>query len=64
MKSGVKPLKQTVFVAKSTKKQFLLTNSGVLTSILRVSGLELHSSNTKSNQIKSFIILAVIRRSV
>ena len=30
----VKPQKQTVFVAKSTKKQLLLTNSEVVTSIL------------------------------
>ena len=29
------------------KKQFLLTNSGVITSILGVSGLELHFSGTK-----------------
>ena len=47
MNSGVKPQKQSVFIAKSTKKQFLLTNSGVITSILGVSGLELHSSSTK-----------------
>ena len=47
MNSGVKPQKKSVFIAKSTKKQFLLTNSGVITSILGVSGLELHSSNTK-----------------
>ena len=39
--------KQTVLVAKSTKKQFLLTNYEVRSSILRVSGLELHSSSTK-----------------
>ena len=45
--SGVKPQKQTVFNAKRTKKQFLLTNSGVITSILGVSGLELLSSSTK-----------------
>ena len=48
MDSGVKPLKQTVFIAKSTKKkQFLLTNSRVITSSLGASGLELHSSNTE-----------------
>ena len=29
------------------KKQFLLANSGVITTILGVSGLELHSSCTK-----------------
>ena len=45
MNSGVKPQKQTVFIGKSTKKQFLLTNSGVITSILEVSGLELYSSS-------------------
>ena len=32
---------------KSAKKQFLLANSGVITSILRVSGLELHFSGTE-----------------
>ena len=32
---------------KSAKKQFLLTNSGVITSVLGVSGLELYSSGTK-----------------
>ena len=47
MSSGVKPQKQKVFIAKSTKKQFLLTNSGVITSILRVSGPELHFSSTE-----------------
>ena len=43
LNSGVKPQKQTVFIAKSTKKQFLPTNSGVITSILEVSGFELLS---------------------
>ena len=33
--------------AKFAKKQFLLTNFGVITSILGVSGLELHSSDTE-----------------
>ena len=47
MNSGVKPPKQTVFITKSMKKSFLLTNSGVTSSILRVSGLELHSSSTE-----------------
>ena len=47
MNSGVKPQKQTVFIAKSTKIQFLLTNCGDITSSLGVSGLELHSSSTK-----------------
>ena len=47
MNSGVKPRKQTVSIAKSTKQQFLLTNSGVITSILGVSGLKLHSSRTE-----------------
>ena len=47
MNSGVKPHNQMVFIAKSTKKQFLLTNSGVISSILGVSGLELHSSSTE-----------------
>ena len=47
MKSGVKPQKQTVFIAKSTKKRFLLTNSGLITSSLGVSGFEMHSSSTE-----------------
>ena len=47
MNSGVKPQKQTVFIAKSMKKQFLLVNSGVITSILGVLGLELHPSSTE-----------------
>ena len=49
MNSGVKPQKQTVglFIEKSTKKQFLLTNSGLVTSILKVSGLELHTNRTE-----------------
>ena len=47
MNFGVKPQKQTVFIAKSTKKQFLFTNSGMITSILVVSGLKLHSSSTE-----------------
>ena len=36
-----------VFVEKSAKKQVLLTNSGVIISILEISGLELHSSGTE-----------------
>ena len=36
--------KKRVFITKSAKKHFLLTNSGVITSILGVSGRELHSS--------------------
>ena len=36
-----------VFTAKSAKKRFLPTNSGVMTSILMVSGLELHPSGIK-----------------
>ena len=36
-----------MFIATSTKRQFLLTNSGVRTSILGVSGLEFHSSSTE-----------------
>ena len=47
MSSRVKPQKHTVFIAKSSLKQFLLTNSGVITSILGVSGPELHSSSTE-----------------
>ena len=39
--------KKMVFIAKSAKKQFLLKNSRVTTSILRVPGLELHSSGTE-----------------
>ena len=38
--------KQNFFITKSAKKQFLLTNSWVITSILGVSGIELHSSGT------------------
>ena len=47
MNSWEQPHKQTIFIAKSTKKQFLLTNSGLINSILGVSGLELHSSKTE-----------------
>ena len=36
-----------VFNARSAKKQFLLTNSWMTTSIFVVSGLELHSSGTE-----------------
>ena len=43
----VRPQKKTGLIAKSAKKQFLLTNFGVTTSILGVSGLELHSSGTE-----------------
>ena len=43
---GVEPRKKGLYW-KSAKKQFLLTNSGVTTSILRVSGLELYSSSTE-----------------
>ena len=42
----MKPQKK-VYIAESAKKQFLLTNSGVITSILGVSGLELLSSGTE-----------------
>ena len=45
MNSRVKPQKQTLFIPKSMKQQ--LTNSGVITNILGVSGLELYSSSTK-----------------
>ena len=44
MNSGVKTKKkkkEKAFYAKSAKKQFLLTNFGVITSNLGVSGLEL-----------------------
>ena len=47
MNSWVQPHKQTIFIAKSTKNQFLLTNSGLINSILGVSGLELHFSSTE-----------------
>ena len=47
MNSWVKPEKQAIFIAESTKKQFLLTNSGVITSILGVAGPELHSCSTE-----------------
>ena len=33
--------KKMIFIAKSTKKRFLLKNTGLMTSILGVSGLEL-----------------------
>ena len=39
--------KKKGFYYKSAKKQLLLTNSGVITSILGVSGLELHFSGTE-----------------
>ena len=39
--------KKRIFLAKSAKEQFLLSNSGVITSILGVSGLKLHSSDTE-----------------
>ena len=41
-------VKKNVFIAKSEKKQFLLTNSGVLSSNLVVSDLELLSGGTVS----------------
>ena len=44
--SKVKPQQKGVFNAKSGKKQFLLTNSWMTTSILGVSAFELHSSGT------------------
>ena len=46
-KSGVKPQEKRVFITKSVKKQFLLTNSRVINSISGVSGLVLHFSGTK-----------------
>ena len=39
--------KKRIFITKSAKKQFLLTNSGVITRILGVSGIELHSRGTE-----------------
>ena len=39
--------KKRVFITKFAKKQFLLTIYGVITSILGVSGVELHSSGTE-----------------
>ena len=39
--------KKKVFTAESAKERFLLTNSGVMISILGVSSLELHSSGTE-----------------
>ena len=39
--------KKRDFIPKSAKKQLLLTNSGVTTNILRISGLKLHSSGTE-----------------
>ena len=39
--------KKESFLQNLQKKQFLLTNSGVTTSILGVLGLELHSSGTE-----------------
>ena len=38
--------KKRFFITKSAKKQFLLTNFGVIINILGVSGIELHSSGT------------------
>ena len=38
---------KNVFITKSAHKQILLTNSGVITSILGVSGLELHFIGTE-----------------
>ena len=43
----VETTKRRIFITKSAKKQFLFTNSGMITSILRVSGLELHFSCTE-----------------
>ena len=40
--------KTRIFITKSVKKQFLITNSGVITSLLRVSGLKLHFSGTEA----------------
>ena len=45
---GVKPQKKRVLITKSAKKQFLLTNSVVITCILGVLGLELHFSGTRN----------------
>ena len=39
--------KKKSFITKPAKKLFLLTNSGMITSILEVSGLELHFSGTE-----------------
>ena len=47
MNSVMKPQNKRVFIAKSAKKQFLPTNSGVIASILGVSGLKQHSSSTE-----------------
>ena len=47
MNSGVKLQNIRIFIAKSAKKQFLLTNFGVIPSISGVSGLELHFSGTE-----------------
>ena len=48
MNSGVEPQKKGSLLQNlQKKKQFLLPNSGVTTSILKVSGLELHSSGTE-----------------
>ena len=44
---GEKPQRKRVSITKSAKKQFLLTNSRVITGIFGVSGLELHSSGTE-----------------
>ena len=58
MNHGMEPQKQMVFIAKSTKNQSLLTNSGVITSIVGVSGIELHSSITEPVNFKGGTILA------
>ena len=43
----VKPQKKGSLLQNLQKKQFLLTNSGVITSILGDTGLELHFSGTE-----------------
>ena len=42
-----KTTKKRIFITKSAKKQFWPTNSEAITSILGVSGLELHFSGTE-----------------
>ena len=45
--AAVKTKKKKVFIAKSAKKQFLLSNFGVMTNISGVLGLKLLSSGTE-----------------
>ena len=45
--TSIKTKKKKLFTAESAKERFLLTNSGVMISILGVSSLQLHSNGTE-----------------